>query len=298
MKSRMISWIALVALIGAALACQPGATVTPETSVPLPPTEEPTDAPTDEPTEAPTEEPTDAPTDAPTEAPTDEPTEAPTDTPTDEPPEEVVPFVTISSPGDGAELSPFGFTVSGEGGALFEGGVAVEVLDAGGNQLAIQPTIIDSPEAGTGGSGPWSLDMSMSSYTGAATIHAFATSPRDGAIVAEDSVSVTFNEFTTFVIITTPDDGATLDPAAFTVSGEGGALFEGSVEVEVLDADGNQIAILPTIIDSLDAGVGGHGPWSLDFSIAYTGEATIHAFTTSPRDGAIEAEDWSSVTFE
>lgn len=101
-------------------------------------------------------------------------------------------YVQIDSPRSGVVLadgSPI--VISGMGGALFEGTVAVELLDEDGNQLLIQPTIIDSPEAGTGGEGPWQVELNYEVSTRTpVTIHAFATSPRDGSIVAEDQVEV------------------------------------------------------------------------------------------------------------
>jgi hypothetical protein len=132
------------------------------------------------------------PADSPTvEPPTVEPPTVEPTLPPAAPPDESPQYITITSPTDGATLDPAGFTVSGEGGALFEGNVAIEVVGADGSVLLVSSTIVDAPDAGTGGEGPWRIDLSID-YTGEATIHAFAASPRDGAIVAEDSVGVTF----------------------------------------------------------------------------------------------------------
>ncbi|MBN1121089.1 MAG: hypothetical protein JXJ17_08420 [Anaerolineae bacterium] len=158
-KVKKLNLSILLIAVGLLVACLPVTTV-------------PADSPTAEPSTV--------------ELPTVEPTSPPT-----APPDESPQYITITSPTDGATLDPAGFTVSGEGGALFEGNVALEVIDADGTVLVIVSTIADSPDAGTGGEGPWSIDLSVD-YTGEATLHAFAASPRDGAIVAEDSVSVTF----------------------------------------------------------------------------------------------------------
>lgn len=111
-----------------------------------------------------------------------------------ESPAEPAQYITIEQPTEGAVLDASQpILVSGMGGALFEGNVVVKIVDAAGNELALQPTIIQSPEAGTGGEGPWEVALTIS--VDAATsgkIVAFATSPKDGSIVAQDEVAVTF----------------------------------------------------------------------------------------------------------
>lgn len=168
-KVKMLNLSILLIAVGLLAACLPAIAVPVNPPTADPPTAEPPTA------ESPTVEP-----------PAAEPTSPPT-----LPPDESPQYITITSPADGATLDPAGFTVSGEGGALFEGNVALEVIDADGSVLVVTSTIVDAPDAGTGGEGPWRIDLSID-YTGEAIIHAFAASPRDGAIVAEDSVSVTF----------------------------------------------------------------------------------------------------------
>jgi hypothetical protein len=163
-KVKKLNLSVLLIAVGLLVACLPVTTVPADSQPAEPPTVEPPTA------EPPTVEPTSPPTTSPDESPQ---------------------YITITSPTDGATLDPAGFTVSGEGGALFEGSVALEVIAADGSVLVISSTIVNAPDAGTGGEGPWSIDLSVD-YTGEATLHAFAASPRDGAIVAEDSVSVTF----------------------------------------------------------------------------------------------------------
>jgi uncharacterized lipoprotein YbaY len=105
-------------------------------------------------------------------------------------------FITITEPVQGALLdtaSPV--TVSGLGGGLFEGNVVVQALDVAGDVLTQQPTTIDAPDAGTGGEGPWSVELAIESMPGTqGRIVAFSTSPADGTTIASDSVDVTFGE--------------------------------------------------------------------------------------------------------
>ena len=112
------------------------------------------------------------------------------------PPAEEVPtsYIRIESPENGATLtSGQPVTVSGMGAGLFEGNVVVQVLDAEGNPLATQPTTLQSPEAGTGGEGPWSAELTFSvDAPTAGTLVAFSPSPKDGADwLASDQIPVT-----------------------------------------------------------------------------------------------------------
>jgi uncharacterized lipoprotein YbaY len=105
-------------------------------------------------------------------------------------------FITITEPTQGAMLDlTWAVSVKGEAGGLFEGNVVVQALDAAGNVLSHQPTIVDAPDAGTGGAGPWSVDLRISTEPGTqGQILAFSTSAKDGSIVAEDSVDVGYGK--------------------------------------------------------------------------------------------------------
>ena len=105
-------------------------------------------------------------------------------------------FITITEPDQGARLDiTWQVEVKGQGGGLFEGNVVVQALDAAGNVLAQQPTIIDTPDAGVGGSGSWSVDLRINAESGTqGQIVASSTSPVDGSLIAEDHVDVGFGE--------------------------------------------------------------------------------------------------------
>jgi uncharacterized lipoprotein YbaY len=105
-------------------------------------------------------------------------------------------FIAIIEPSQGTLLDmTWAVNVKGEAGGLFEGNVVVQALDAAGNILAQQPTTIDAPDAGTGGSGPWSVDLRIAAEPGTqGQIVAFSTSAKDGSLVAKDSVDVGYGE--------------------------------------------------------------------------------------------------------
>jgi uncharacterized lipoprotein YbaY len=105
-------------------------------------------------------------------------------------------FISIIEPIEGALLdTTWTVPIKGEGGGLFEGNVIVQALSASGEVLAQQSTIIDAPDAGIGGSGPWSVELQFNAPPGTqGQIFAFSTSPVDGSIVAEDSVNVGYGE--------------------------------------------------------------------------------------------------------
>ena len=104
-------------------------------------------------------------------------------------------YIRIEEPAAGAELDASkAILVRGMGGALFEGNVVVQILDAAGNQLALQPTIIQSAEAGMGGEGPWQTEINIAiEEVTAAKIVAFSTSPKDGSVIASDEIAVALN---------------------------------------------------------------------------------------------------------
>jgi heat shock protein HslJ len=104
-------------------------------------------------------------------------------------------YIQIEQPSPDAELDASKpITVSGLGAGLFEGNVVVQALDANGNELALTPTIIDSPDAGIGGEGPWHvvLNILVDAITSGKII-AFSPSPKDGeGWLASDEIMVTF----------------------------------------------------------------------------------------------------------
>ncbi len=103
------------------------------------------------------------------------------------------PMIDIQQPASGSTLTASQpFTVSGTARALFEGALVVQVLNSGGGVLSEQP-VTAGGDVGVGGTGPWSASFTVTVPAGAsATIYAYATSARDGSVIASDQVSVTF----------------------------------------------------------------------------------------------------------
>jgi heat shock protein HslJ len=188
-------------------------------------------------------------------------------------------------------------TVMGKGVALPEGNVVVEVQDWQGNVLDRQPATLQGRDVGTGGEGTWSVELSVEIEPGTAgKIWAYAPSPADGSIMAEDSVEVSLGRTAAkqpYIAIDEPVQGAILDIAnPVLVRGSGAALPEGNVVVEALDWQGNVLARVPTTLQGQDVGTGGQGTWSAQLTIeAELGTAgKIRAYAESPADGSIIAE--------
>lgn len=215
-------------------------------------------------------------------------------------------YIDLLEPGEGAILdinAPL--LVGGMAGNLFEGALLVEALDESGNILAFQPATVDSPNAGIGEEGPWQVELSVIATPGTkGYLRAYASSPKDGSVVAEDSIQVTFGEESSeilpYIDIMKPLDGDVLDVSRpVVISGMGRGLFEGNVVVEAVDRTGNVMAQQATLLQSDEAGTGGEGLWSVSLVInsAAGNSGMIRAFSDSPVDGSIVAMDYIFVTF-
>ncbi|MFC2052945.1 Gmad2 immunoglobulin-like domain-containing protein [Chloroflexota bacterium] len=212
-------------------------------------------------------------------------------------------YIEISEPSSNSVLNATPFTVSGSGGGLFEGTVVVQALDAVGNVLAEQPTMINAPNAGLGEAGPWSVQLSVTIEPGTiGKIYAFSASPADGSIMASSFVNVTYGEgvaVESFIEIAEPKNGTVIPGNPVTVIGIGAGLFEGNVVVQALDNNNNVLAEKATIIDSPDAGVGGQGPWTVQLHVTVKPgtPGKIYAFSPSPKDGSVNASSQVDVIF-
>jgi len=212
-------------------------------------------------------------------------------------------YIEITEPASNSVLNETSFTVSGSGGGLFEGTVVVQALDASGNVLAEQPTMINAPNAGLGEAGPWSVQLSVTVEPGTiGKIYAFSPSPADGSIMASSFVNVTYGEgvaVESFIEIAEPKNGTVIPGNPVTVIGIGAGLFEGNVVVQALDNNNNVLAEKATIIDSLDADVGGQGPWTVQLHVTVKPgtPGKIYAFSPSPKDGSVNASSQVDVLF-
>lgn len=211
------------------------------------------------------------------------------------------PFITITYPEQGAVVPvPETVTVQGQAGGLFENNLVVQALDENGNLLAQQPTTVDTTEIG--GTGNWSTEIVIPVKPGTkGLIFAFSTSPQDGSIVASASVEVTYGEeksVSSQISISEPEDGETLDLSKpVTVKGLGEGLFEGNVVVQALDEGEKVIVERPTTMSTDEPG--GAGKWSVELEVDVTPGSigAIRAYSPSPEDGSVMAEDKVSVTY-
>ncbi len=212
-------------------------------------------------------------------------------------------FIAINVPSQGAVVDiSVPVEVSGRGAGLPEGNVVVQALDRDGNVLAQQATIVDAPDAGTGGEGPWAVQLTINTEPGmAGKIRAFSQSPADNSLVAEAVVEVSLGRTEAkpvFVRIDEPLPGAVLNiDRPVRVRGIGGGLPEGNVVVQALDREGNVLAQQPTTIKTNV--VGGEGPWEVELtgSIAPGTPGQIRAFSPSPADNSVLAESRVDVTY-
>jgi hypothetical protein len=83
------------------------------------------------------------------------------------------------------------FEVKGQGGGLFEGNVVVRALDDKGKVLAEKPTTVQAPDAGTGGSGPWAVTLTVANVPPGTPGRIAASSPQTPN-TGETSVNVVY----------------------------------------------------------------------------------------------------------
>jgi len=199
-------------------------------------------------------------------------------------------YIQIDDPVSGQTLDVANpVTIRGKGSGLPEGNVVVQALDRDGNELALQPTILQGPDVGTGGEGTWEVQLTIKTEPGmAGQIRAFSPSPADNSIIAEARVQVTFGStppVPVYLEINEPADGTVLDTTnPVPVSGTGGGLPEGNVIVQAIDANNSVLAETATTLQGPDAGTGGEGTWSVELIVQPPAGTIgqIIAFSPSP----------------
>jgi hypothetical protein len=188
-------------------------------------------------------------------------------------------------------------TITGFGARLFEGTVLVRLLDDGGGVLGETVTTIDSPNAGTGGEGAWTVTLEVNAAAGTrGAIFAFATSAQDGSVVASARRHVTFGDPSTasnFVQITTPLSGTIVTgDNALLIAGRADLNSGDSVMVQVFDETGSVLTEDPRPITPVPNT--NYGTWEVILQLQNLQPETqvrINAFTTSAFDGSILASD-------
>jgi hypothetical protein len=160
-------------------------------------------------------------------------------------------YIQIDTPAQGMTLDVSQpIQVSGTGAGLPEGNVVVVAADQNGDILSEQPTTLQGPEVGTGGSGTWSVELAVpASGQTPGYIAAFSTSPKQRDFVASDHVQVTFSgeytlEGTTWLLERTiPGSEITAEFADGQVSGSAGCNTYSTSYVSTRAAGENTIRI-------------------------------------------------------
>lgn len=186
-------------------------------------------------------------------------------------------WVTIEYPTSGSQL-PATFTVSGRGKGLYEGNVVVQAKDAYGVVLTERVTLLQGQNAGAGGEGAYTVQLTVNAGTpGTIVVH----SPGSTGAYAVESVRFNGSPGESWVAIDYPTEGAFL-PATFTVSGRGKGLFEGNVVVQARDLSGRVLYQQTTTLQGSNVGTGGEGAWSLQMTINESIDGRIVATSSSP----------------
>lgn len=214
-------------------------------------------------------------------------------------------YLRIDQPAPGAVLDIDNrVQASGSGAGLPEGNVVVQAIDAGGNVLAQEVTILQGSDVGAGGEGTWSVQLKIQTEPGTpGKILAFSPSPVDNTNVAEASVDVAFGQAPAvepFLMIGAPAADTVLDiEAPIEASGTGGGLHEGNVVVQAIDANGAVLDEQATTLQGPDVAIGGEGTWSVQLNVqTQPGTAgKIVAFSPNPVSGGNDATATVDVVF-
>jgi hypothetical protein len=201
--------------------------------------------------------------------------------------------ILILEPGAGSRvLSPAG--VAGLADPTFEQNLTIRMLSMAGDELATGAATI---QAELGQRGPFAAEIPFSvGEETPALIQVFATSARDGGLTHLTSVPVTLlpsgpAEITPaephpeMIHISQPAPGETVSGGDVHVQGFGLASFEGTLVIEIYDAEGALVGSQPVIVAAPD--MGQPGPYSADvpYSVAATGPGRVVVRDLSPAFG-------------
>jgi len=201
--------------------------------------------------------------------------------------------ILILSPGPGSRLtSPI--HLQGTSDPTFEQTLAVRLLADDGGQLASLSTTI---QADAGQRGAFEIDIPFSvSQPQQAFLQVFATSPRDGGVTHLASVGVQLasggspdvhpvQPHPEQIAIRQPQAGAIVSGGSLHVAGFGLAGFEQTLVIDVYDAEGNQLAEHPVIVNAPDLGQPGPFEADLSYTLAQPGPGRVVVRDVSPAFG-------------
>jgi hypothetical protein len=184
--------------------------------------------------------------------------------------------------------------ISGEADPTFEQNLVVRVLDANGDVLALESTMI---QADLGERGPFELDLHLDlEEEENIFIQVYDESARDGNVIHLSSVVVTFSPdgpediivrepYREVITIFQPQLGDTISGGNVHVAGYGLASFEQTLVVEVQDEEGNVIAIEPVMVDSPDWGIPGFFEVDIAYAVTHSQPGRIVVRDESPAHG-------------
>lgn len=198
--------------------------------------------------------------------------------------------ILILEPGPGSRLtSPL--HVSGIADPTFEQTLGVRLVLDDGTQLAAGPAMIHT-ELGTRGPFDGELSFSVSSERNA-LLQVFDASARDGGITHLASVGVTLAPggpadvvpaapHPEAIVIHQPEAGATVSGGTVLVEGVGVASFEGTLVVEVYDAEGLLVGSEPLIAAAPEMGQPGTFSVSVPYSVSSAGPGRVRVVDPLP----------------
>jgi hypothetical protein len=172
------------------------------------------------------------------------------------------------------------------------------VLDENGMMLSQLPTTMTAPDVGQPGTWQASLPVTAAVAT-RGQIVAYATSARDGSIVALDAVNVVFGAPLTdpFVTITSPMPFETLAGAPVTVTGKASGLTTETLTVRALDSGQNVLVEVPALLDATQPGSSATWAATLTFTLPAGTHGQIVAVATDSASGDVVAQAVAAVGY-
>lgn len=198
--------------------------------------------------------------------------------------------IQILEPGPGSRLtSPL--HVAGLADPTFEQTLGVRLVLDDGTELAAGPAMIQA-EIGTRGPFEGELAFSVTAERNA-SLQVFDASARDGGITHLASVGVTLapsgapevlpaESRPEAIVITQPERGATISGGSVLVEGWGLASFEGTLVVEVYDADGLLVGSEPLIVEAPDIGLRGSFSITVTYAVGSAGPGRVRVVDPLP----------------
>jgi hypothetical protein len=189
--------------------------------------------------------------------------------------------ITIDEPAEGATVT-VPIAISGEAN-VFEGALIVEALDSSGRSICRRPVQATS---GTGTPGTWSTVIAFAppAQGGTLTLRAFSLSAQDGSEENVVTRQVEIAADRPRIVIEQPGCGFEADAGSMLAVAGTAAVFEATLQLELVDAGGNAVRQQTEMTAS---GIE-DSPWSaaVDLGGLDPGPYTLIAFEFSAEDGS------------